>query len=524
MPFYRRCLLLRLLLWCFFCFRRYHSCGVEHDQLHEERRRQLQQMEGSEAPTEVPYNPHLLFNGNLINDRGETVKDAQIQFWHADYHGNYFHPEDDMEGKELMKETFSYFGTASTNADGNFDFKTYRPGIYTARPVTHIHFKVFYNGTELLTSQFYFEDEGVRRWYDDMVILRLEEDTDEDGNVVLTTDKQVVVNMRMGGYTKLTPRDVEGPFYPLVDFFDVGNDMTSGLLTKFYPSDAPTMAISVSPTQEPTKRPTRGPTNEPTSMPFQKLSTAPSSIENVEDLPDSIDAEKVTSDGKHTWDFEAAEDEEINLEDFQEHHNTTTNTSSGNEEKEPIDNNNTTAIHNDGEGSTEVWFSNDYGFDNEGDGDNTDVFTSNDNEELLFTDGISATAAVDLPPTSTTRIPEATNDSDTKTLSSKELELSAFLNENGSPAFPSFGWPWTPESVALYDKHKRPITERLPALLPSDEETKQDDLTSEAVDVTLSRAIKLDKSSEDRDEDENAQGKGPNLGSSDGKRFLRRNT
>jgi protocatechuate 3,4-dioxygenase beta subunit len=226
-------------------------------QLHRERRRHLQhqQQREQEQPTEAPSNsPHLLFNGNLKNDLGEPVEDAQIQFWHADFHGNYFHPGDDLEGKELMKDSFSYFGTATTDAMGDFDFKSYRPGIYAGRPVTHIHFKVFHDGQELLTSQFYFEDENVGQWYDEMVILKLEEGVDdEDGSVFLSTTKQVVVNMRMGGLTKLTPRDVEGPFYPLVDFFDVGNDMTSGLLSK-YASEAPiTTAVDSSPTSTPTR-------------------------------------------------------------------------------------------------------------------------------------------------------------------------------------------------------------------------------------------------------------------------------
>lgn len=242
MTFFRQYILLQLLLLNSYCFRRSSSCGVEHEELIEERRRQLQQEKllglGLGIP---PSQPHLLFNGTLRNDLGLSVENAQVQFWHADYHGNYFHPGDDLDGKELMKESFSYFGTATTDAQGYFIFKTYRPGIYVSRPITHIHFKVFFNGMELLTSQFYFGDENVRWWYDDMVILDLEESIDDDGYSTFSTYKEVVVNMGMGGWTKLTPRDVEGPFYPLVDFFDVGSDMTSGLLPKFYePTEAPT--------------------------------------------------------------------------------------------------------------------------------------------------------------------------------------------------------------------------------------------------------------------------------------------
>lgn len=207
-------LLSQLLLLNCYCIGRCSSCGEEHVELYREQRRKLQQgqqwqgqsSEPLDSPTAAPlYNPKLLFHGNLLNDYGQPAENAQIQFWHADYNGNYLHPKDDLDGQELMKESFSYFGTATTDSEGVFDFKTYRPGIYMKRPVTHIHFKVFYDGSELLTSQFYFADENVRRFYDDMVILTLDEGVDEDGNVVLSTKKEIVVDMGLGGFTKLTP-------------------------------------------------------------------------------------------------------------------------------------------------------------------------------------------------------------------------------------------------------------------------------------------------------------------------------
>jgi len=186
---------------------------------------------------EGPYNPHLLFYGQLKDDLGQSVEGAQVQFWHADYHGNYYHPGDDLDGKELMSDSFSYFGTATTDNAGSFEFKTYRPGIYVSRPVTHIHFKVFYEGREILTSQFYFADENVQEWFDDMLILTLEETIDDDGNVLHHSSKEVVVNMNNGGYNKLTPTQVEGPFYPLVNFFNFSSDMTLGLPERFDDDD-----------------------------------------------------------------------------------------------------------------------------------------------------------------------------------------------------------------------------------------------------------------------------------------------
>mmetsp|Transcript_1347 Transcript_1347/g.2790 ORF Transcript_1347/g.2790 Transcript_1347/m.2790 type:complete len:244 (-) Transcript_1347:897-1628(-) len=212
--------LLSLLLWNSYFIGRGASCGVP-EELIRQRRRELQQLSllnelGDETvaiPTDVPsstttsaaFNPQLLFDGLLLNDLGEPLNNAQVQFWHADHNGNYFHPGDDLDGHELQ-EDFSYFGTATTDANGSFNFRTYRPGIYQSRPITHIHFKVFVDGTEKLTSQFYFDDENVGRWYDEMLILDLQDGVDEDGSQIKITQKEVVVNMDLGGFVKQTPR------------------------------------------------------------------------------------------------------------------------------------------------------------------------------------------------------------------------------------------------------------------------------------------------------------------------------
>mmetsp|Transcript_16333 Transcript_16333/g.40946 ORF Transcript_16333/g.40946 Transcript_16333/m.40946 type:complete len:221 (-) Transcript_16333:945-1607(-) len=211
--------LLSLLLWNSYFIGRGASCGVP-EELIRQRRRELQQLSllselGAETvaiPTGAPssttsaaFNPQLLFDGLLLNDLGEPLDNAQVQFWHADNNGNYFHPGDDLDGHELQ-EDFSYFGTATTDANGSFNFRTYRPGIYQSRPITHIHFKVFVDGTEKLTSQFYFADENVGRWYDEMLILDLQDGVDEDGSQIKITQKEVVVNMNLGGFVQQTPR------------------------------------------------------------------------------------------------------------------------------------------------------------------------------------------------------------------------------------------------------------------------------------------------------------------------------
>jgi protocatechuate 3,4-dioxygenase beta subunit len=248
----------------------YSSYYIRHSTCQEEAQQRQQQR---------PSNPYLLFYGILHDDVGEPVEDAQVQFWHADYNGNYFHPGDDLGGYDLLSDTFSYFGTAETDALGNFAFKTFRPGIYASRPITHIHFKVWHkNGRELLTSQFYFDDENSSLMFDEMLVLKLQESIQDDGNSSFYATKKVVVDMNKGGWDKLTPVQTEGPFYPLVNFFDVGNDMTAGLLNRSYGgTDEPTLESILSLSSAPLFVPK---TVEPSSAP---ITTGNNNSNNITD-------------------------------------------------------------------------------------------------------------------------------------------------------------------------------------------------------------------------------------------------
>jgi hypothetical protein len=82
---------------------------------------------------------------------------------------------------------------------------------------------------------------------------------------------------------------------------------------------------------------------------------------------------------------------------------------------------------------------------------------------------------------------------------------------NGNSAIGAVAWSWTPESFVLFDRRKRPILGRFPGRISSDEEIEEDNLDSNAVDMSVSRGINNVK-----DEDS-----GTPL--SDGKRFLRSN-
>jgi protocatechuate 3,4-dioxygenase beta subunit len=203
----------------------------------------------------------LFFHGTVINDLWEPISGAQVQFWHTDKRGVYNHPGDlNSRGNLPLLPDFQYFGTSTSDDEGNFDFITYRPGVYASRPITHIHYKVFVDGAEVLTSQFYFADEAASQQYSNMMVLELEslipQSTDDamvaeyfrtQGNAAPTTStsyfhtsKTIVVDMNLGGTVGTTPSQMEGPFYPVVDFFDAGNDLTRPATTTTSTTDATT--------------------------------------------------------------------------------------------------------------------------------------------------------------------------------------------------------------------------------------------------------------------------------------------
>ena len=187
--------------------------------------------------------PPLLFQGTLLNDLQSPIPNAYVQFWQTDPDGVYNHPN--AAGSNSLYPTFQYCGTATTADDGTFSFLTHRPGAYANRP-THFHYKVWLDGKEMLTSQFYFADENTR--YSDLQVIELSGHEFGNGLFGYVTNKTIVLNMNLGGNGPFTPSDMEGPFYPLFDFFEYGNDLINvTFVTKVFDSDMQTMTPSVQP-------------------------------------------------------------------------------------------------------------------------------------------------------------------------------------------------------------------------------------------------------------------------------------
>ena len=176
----------------------------------------------------------VILYGQVLDVNGSPQEGVAVEIWQTDANGIYDHPNDPSTANR--DRSFQFYGTSVTDADGYYAFRTIRPGHYEPRP-SHFHVKVRVDGQEVLTTQFYFEDErdalaneglflqaGDRG---DMLILSLEKITDASGNPILLARNDLVIDTGLGsGSLALTPSQTEGPYYPVVTVADYDNDLT----------------------------------------------------------------------------------------------------------------------------------------------------------------------------------------------------------------------------------------------------------------------------------------------------------
>lgn len=162
----------------------------------------------------------LIVYGKVLDAGGNPLVGAAVEFWQTDASGVYDHPND--PGTAARDMNFQFYGTSIADENGLYLFRTVRPAEYGSRP-PHIHLKIKLDGSELLTSQFYFvEDQAGMQ--SELLLLSSEAATDASGRVVLLAQKDLVVGA--GGSLETTPAQMEGPYYPVVPVSDYDNDLT----------------------------------------------------------------------------------------------------------------------------------------------------------------------------------------------------------------------------------------------------------------------------------------------------------
>jgi protocatechuate 3,4-dioxygenase beta subunit len=169
----------------------------------------------------------LVLYGHVLDRNGQPLNGYAVEIWQVDANGIYDHPGDsNTAGRDMG---FQFYGMSLTDKSGMFAFRTIVPARYEPRP-RHIHFKVKKDGVEVLTSQFYFTgdvDAAQLGPAGEMLVLVLTDAQDTGENTVKLAFEDIVVDTNASGSLTLTPSQVEGPYYPVVDLVGFDNDLAS---------------------------------------------------------------------------------------------------------------------------------------------------------------------------------------------------------------------------------------------------------------------------------------------------------
>ena len=104
----------------------------------------------------------IVMHGRVLDERGRGVPHTLVEIWQANAGGRYRHKKDGYLAP--LDPNFGGAGRTLTDADGNYQFLTIRPGAYPWpnrgndwRPM-HIHISVFgHSFAQRLITQMYFE-------------------------------------------------------------------------------------------------------------------------------------------------------------------------------------------------------------------------------------------------------------------------------------------------------------------------------------------------------------------------------
>jgi protocatechuate 3,4-dioxygenase beta subunit len=96
-------------------------------------------------------------SGRILDRNGSPLRAAVMEIWQADNQGNYIHTNGANAGT-VRDANFQGYGKFVTASNGEYLFRTIKPGLYPGR-VRHVHVKVTLPGGRSLTTQLYIEGE-----------------------------------------------------------------------------------------------------------------------------------------------------------------------------------------------------------------------------------------------------------------------------------------------------------------------------------------------------------------------------
>ncbi|MFW8595395.1 protocatechuate 3,4-dioxygenase subunit beta [Cribrihabitans neustonicus] len=113
-------------------------------------------------PGESPVGERILLHGRVLDENARPVPGTLVEIWQANASGRYRHKKDGYLG--AMDPNFGGCGRTLTGSEGEYAFRTVKPGAYPWRNdgndwrPAHIHVSVFGTGfAQRLITQLYFE-------------------------------------------------------------------------------------------------------------------------------------------------------------------------------------------------------------------------------------------------------------------------------------------------------------------------------------------------------------------------------
>ena len=113
-------------------------------------------------PGEMAIGQRIIVYGKVMDENGKPVPNTLVEVWQANAGGRYRHKKEGYLAP--LDPNFGGCGRCITDEDGNYRFRTIKPGAYPWpngvndwRPA-HIHFSIFGSGFgQRLITQMYFE-------------------------------------------------------------------------------------------------------------------------------------------------------------------------------------------------------------------------------------------------------------------------------------------------------------------------------------------------------------------------------
>lgn len=149
----------------------------------------LTRIQGKEGQAEGTV---IFVRGRVLGENCQPVENALVEIWQANEGGRYSH-EGDAANPVPLDPYFEGWGEMATDANGEYGFKTIKPGAYSFDDpavvenwrTPHIHFKVSRRGYHEIVTQMYFEGEELNDT--DTVIEELPEE--ERGQFILAPER-----------------------------------------------------------------------------------------------------------------------------------------------------------------------------------------------------------------------------------------------------------------------------------------------------------------------------------------------